>query len=472
MAAAEAPPSSSVLERCGKDEVYLETHECDGADPMLCRRESPIIQTVVERTMGPILARAIARAENTTSRPRILQEERRPGRRIVEEVLGLKVLDPAMGSGRLLVEATHALACMLATHPRVRAAEAEEDDLSYWKRRVVERCVYGVDKDPLAVELAKLSLWLSTVAADRPLSFLDHHLVQGDALIGAQVELLGWPPPVVLRGEARRRAAQQRVAQINMFDHLLRQTLPGVIGQVLEITREESKDYDTVQAKQSAARSAQELRLPFEAVADLWVSAYFGNTFARGDYEEALGVISQPELLLALESVRRARRAGDQKGFFHWELTFPEAFYNEFGQPLGNQAGFDAVVADPPWNQTVSDEEMAFFDAVGIQLGSTADGLASLFFAERTFGLLSERGRLGLLLPDAVLDETVLDEFRCWASEFDAAGGTVDLNVAPEQEEDRRASMLLMRPGLSGATSTHQSIPAGQETSGDEREAG
>src|SRR5690606_1880228 len=93
--------------------------------------------------------------------------------------------DPAMGSGHFLVSATDYLAVALATDPYVQTEYTPEEDVVYWRRRVVERCIYGVDKNPLAVELAKLSLWLATVARDRPLSFLDHHLKCGDALVGA-----------------------------------------------------------------------------------------------------------------------------------------------------------------------------------------------------------------------------------------------------------------------------------------------
>jgi len=398
----EALPSAVVVERCAKDDVYLASGEGDEATGGSREPDARIIEATVERTIGPVLARAIAGVENgPEDRPADL-EEGRPGQRIAEAVLGLKILDPAMRSGRLLVEVTDYLARALATQPDARAAEADEDDLSSWKRRVVERCIYGVDRNPLAVELAKLSLWLSTVAADRPLSFLDHHLVQGDALIGCDVACLGWSPPVILDREARRQASQQRAGQMTMFDHLLRETLPGVIGQIMEITREESKDYDTVRSKQAADRAAQRLRAPFEAVADLWASAYFGNGFVRGEYEEALGVISQPDLLLALEPVRQARRMADGKAFFHWELTFPEVFYDERGRPV-HAAGFDAVISDLPWDQPLSQDEAVFLEAAGFPPVSTEKGPAFPAFAQRGTHLLGEFGQLGLLLPSSAL---------------------------------------------------------------------
>ncbi len=88
--------------------------------------------------------------------------------------LELNVLDPAMGSGYFLVEATTHLAEEIASHPTTKPLSEkskDEDEIAYWRRRVVESCIYGVDLNPLAVELAKLSLWLTTIAADQPLEF-------------------------------------------------------------------------------------------------------------------------------------------------------------------------------------------------------------------------------------------------------------------------------------------------------------
>ncbi|MCK4451679.1 MAG: hypothetical protein KAX26_13925, partial [Anaerolineae bacterium] len=139
-----------------------------------------------------------------------------------DRILDLNTLDPAMGSGHFLVEATNYLARRIveagvvtealangSTEPVLSGAEGltgagdEESELSYWRRRVVERCIYGVDLNPLAVELAKLSLWLATVARGKPLSFLDHHLRCGNSLIGARVADLRALP---VRKKRRRKA--------------------------------------------------------------------------------------------------------------------------------------------------------------------------------------------------------------------------------------------------------------------------
>ena len=131
----------------------------------------------------------------------------------LEQILRLKILDPAMGSGHFLVEATDFLARellkVLSGEPLLRPSkemvimearepygskEPEEEDIRWARREVVERCIFGVDLNPLAVELAKLSLWLYTVAKNRPLNFLDHHLRCGNSLIGASIDdLVNFP---------------------------------------------------------------------------------------------------------------------------------------------------------------------------------------------------------------------------------------------------------------------------------------
>src|SRR5205085_5553915 len=104
----------------------------------------------------------------------------------------------------------------------------KEAELAYWKRRVVQSCIYGIDLNPLAVELAKLSLWLSTVAKDRPLSFLDHHLRTGNALIGARLENLTTARNGNGNGNGNHRKAKKPEApkeQLALFDDdVFRQT--------------------------------------------------------------------------------------------------------------------------------------------------------------------------------------------------------------------------------------------------------
>jgi len=370
-------------------QVYLETDRGERKATGSYYTPQYIVAYIVGQTLGPLVEEASERAN---------------GQPFVDAILDLKVLDPAMGSGHFLVEATEFLALALAADPYVETGTPAEEDLTHWKRRVVERCIYGVDKNPLAVELAKLSLWLATVAADKPLSFLDHHLKCGDSLVGARVDDLGEVPPVMLNKKAlRERKARYEagVRQANLFETRLIEKLPVVMGRILEITEVESKDYDTVRAKEAADRAVQQLKAPFQAVADLWTSGYFGNRFINGEYDEALMHIGQPDALLALPAVQRARAIAGERRFFHWELEFPEVFFDRFGRPLKEQAGFDVVVGNPPYGSIFDDATKDWARQQYQSSGTTFDAFA--MFLERATQLATARGAIGEIVPSGWL---------------------------------------------------------------------
>ena len=128
-----------------------------------------LTEPIVRTTLQPILAR--------------LGDQPTP-----EQILDLKVCDPAMGSGAFLVEACRLLGDELVkawhVHDSVPVIPPDEDEVLHARRLVAQRCLYGVDKNPMAVDLAKLSLWLATLAKDHPFTFLDHSLRCGDSLVG------------------------------------------------------------------------------------------------------------------------------------------------------------------------------------------------------------------------------------------------------------------------------------------------
>ncbi len=318
----EAPAGARVIERRDTGQVYMETDRGERKATGSYYTPQYIVEYIVENTLGPLVDEAVTRVKERAKAAKTKTERALALQSLVDEILNLKVLDPAMGSGHFLVEATDFLALALATDPYVETDAPAEEDLIHWKRRVVERCIYGVDKNPLTVELAKLSLWLSTVAADRPLSFLDHHLRCGDSLIGAKVADLGWAPPVLLSKKAQQNLAAEKAGQLNMFEHVLSQRLPVVMGRILEITEVESDTYETVRAKEGADQAIRQLKAPFQAIANMWVSAYFDHHFSPGDYDEALGAISKPEELMALAAVAQAQAITGERTFFHWELAF------------------------------------------------------------------------------------------------------------------------------------------------------
>src|SRR5437016_10646798 len=119
----------------------------------------------------------------------------------MRSILDLKICDPAMGSGAFLVEVCRQLGDALVeawrAHREVPAIPPDEDEVIFARRLVAQRCLYGVDKNPVAVDLAKVSLWLATLAKDHALTFVDHALRHGDSLIGLsrkQIEAFHWGP--------------------------------------------------------------------------------------------------------------------------------------------------------------------------------------------------------------------------------------------------------------------------------------
>lgn len=316
-----------------------------------------IVEYIVENTLGPVVAQVRERVKAAIKRANLRDAATRQQRSadlFIAEILALNVLDPAMGSGHFLVEATHYLARVLATDEYTQVTGPSEGpvtsngetDLLYWKRRVVEACIYGVDKNPMAVELAKLSLWLKTAAADKPLSFLDHHLQHGDSLIGAWLDDLERAPGARGRGQGAE-------GQESLFDEgaLTRDVGLAVKG-VATIERLPTLDIETVHAKEAAWRDIQQTHMDrWRRLADLWVSAYFGNEISAEEYRALAARLQGQDSLLSDTQAERflTHPAVTDNDYFHWQLAFPEVFFDENGNSRKDAAGFDAVIGNPPY---------------------------------------------------------------------------------------------------------------------------
>jgi type I restriction-modification system DNA methylase subunit len=324
--AAEAG-KSRILEEVHPGSVYLATDKGERKATGSYYTPDYIVKYIVEHTVGPLI------------------EEKMKEDDPIEGILSLKVLDPAMGSGHFLVEATDRLAHALVEALGGAAQQPEEEEIRWARREVVERCIYGVDLNPLAVELAKLSLWLHTVAQGKPLNFLDHHLKVGNSLIGAWVSELGSLPPPVKRGGAKDTASDSR--QMNLFETRLEERLPAMLSRVLEIIRRRSDTLEDIRAKTAADRAVAQLKAPFKAVADLWLSTSFGNDLSEAEYQEALENIGEPGQLLTLDFITKAALIAEAERFFHWEVEFPEVFHVD--QSGARRPGFDVVAGNPPY---------------------------------------------------------------------------------------------------------------------------
>lgn len=333
-----------------------------------------------------------------------------------DQILDLKILDPSMGSGAFLVAACRHLA---AAYERAlvrehRLSESEIDDAlqSEFRRLVAQRCLYGVDKNPTAVELARLSLWLATLARGKPLSFLDHRLRAGDALIGAR------PEDLRFAGDRRR----HRTAPLPLFD--LDASLEAATGRAVTSLRSfDAESDDTVEAVRR--KEATWSRLVGESsslrswrlASDLWCARWFAGAAAP----------SPPELRAAIDALVRgdatlppgpltrwllhAKQLSGSRGFFHWPLEFADVFFDADGRSKPH-AGFDAVVGNPPWEMLRTDHAASgesggetagtvrFIRDSGV-FAHSGHGHVNLYqpFLERALSLTRRGGRVGLVLP-------------------------------------------------------------------------
>ena len=195
-----------------------------------------------------------------------------------EAILRLRVVDPSMGSGAFLVAACHYLAqayeAALVRSGGCHPGDFSDADRAAIRRTISERCLYGVDINPMAVQLARLSLWLTTLAADRPLTFLDHRLQTGDSLLGAWLENLR-------RAPAHTRPARRDAASGHLFDDgvvasTLRDVLPVRFS--LELTPDDTLEHVHAKERALSALADQNSELSrWKRVADVWCASWLSD---------------------------------------------------------------------------------------------------------------------------------------------------------------------------------------------------
>ena len=326
-------------------------------------------------------------------------------------ILSLRVLDPAMGSGAFLVAACRYLAAayeeaLIADGTMIRA-DVTPADRAAFRRAVAQRCVYGVDLNPTAVQLARLSLWLCTLAADRPLTFLDHHLRAGNSLAGARAVDVARQPP----GAGRRASA----APLPLFEpDDLAVRLASTIGPRLTLALEADDSAAVVRRKERLIDELGGEAAPlaaWRAIADAWCAAWFWPSGVERVTPNAWPAFTDAlrgagaGLPPAIDRRWRATAASvaRRERFFHWELEFPEVFFDRSGGPRGD-AGFDAIIGNPPWAAagaiTAFSRESGCYTLQG-------RGHANLYqlFAERMLQLAAPGGRVGVLMPSGLLTD-------------------------------------------------------------------
>jgi hypothetical protein len=285
-----------------------------------------------------------------------------------EKILTLSVLDPAMGSGHFLVNATNLISNFITDFMNELGFEGETiTSTAYWRRWVVENCIYGVDLNPLAVELAKLSLWILSMAKDQPLSFTNHHLKCGNSLVGARLDEIGNYPFS---------NAEKEPLQLNMFegDASFRAAVQDAIAKSHMIASRASLTLEDVEEKKSWLAEIESDLEGYKAISHVHTDLYFGSSIKEDDY---LRLVGSRNFILAAELAHSHR-------FFNWELEFPEVFFQG--------KGFSCIVCNPPYDTFKENSYFARSEAVGT-------GNLFSHFIVKAVHLNSDGGNLGFVIP-------------------------------------------------------------------------
>ena len=474
-----------------------------------------LVDLIVEKTLGPLVDERLGafeeKSKQLSSDRRSLKERQRilTAMDPAAAVLDLKVLDPAMGSGHFLVTAVDFLSDYIADLTEYAPAvpewldgeyvsplavsidairneiltraqksnwvlnESQLTDQAIIRRMVLKRCIYGVDKNPLTVELAKVSLWLHSFTVGAPLSFLDHHLRCGDSLLGLRV----------IEG----REALQRVG--GLFAAGAIQAAENATNQMQEIEEMSDSDISEVRESSMLFESVEQTTAGLRGVLDFfcgvrWIEAGMSrkettayetelNDLLGADSANVFTLLSKGPANLAAGQIvepgggmerldmkwQEAMSIAQRERFLHWEVAFPGVWRGwQDHQPQG---GFDAVIGNPPWDR-IKLQEVEWFAtrspelaraptaaarrAAIKELRDNGDGLAAEFdsakgqadtlgrlvrtsghypllgggdinlyslFVERATKLLKPDGMMGLLTPSGIYaDKTAANFFK------------------------------------------------------------
>jgi len=391
-----------------------------------------IVKYMVDVTLRPLLHATVEGVESDADK--------------IARVLAINVLDTAMGSGHFLVEATAYIARFLVSLGAQESESGGEADLAYWRRRVAQSCIYGVDLNPLAVDLAKLSLWLNTVAKDRPLSFLDHHLRTGNTLVGARISELRHSPTNA--SSSKRTAASRKTqraitaGQLTFFsDDLFQQQIGKAVDSMARIESNPALTVADVKEQEKVyAALRRDLIGKYGTLADLETSTQFGLTIERPtlwpaltDYAAGRSPIGPPPKLRAeLDRILSESHAiADERRFFYWDLEFPEVFFNQSGKPKGEGGGFDAIIGNPPYvrQETLAPYKPYFQHAYA----ETYDGVADLYvyFYQRGLELTHAGGRMSYIVTNKWMRAGYGEKLRAYFAAQGALESIVDFGHAP-----------------------------------------
>ena len=322
-----------------------------------------------------------------------------------EQILDLCICDPAMGSGAFLVEACRQLGDALVESWRYHDATPNippaSDETVHARRLIARNCLYGVDRNPVAVDLAKLSLWLATLAKDHPLTFLDHAFRHGDSLVGLtleQIQAFHWKG-----GQKRFQAGIETTWIREQVEKALR------LRREIQDAGEETPDKELRQRLREADSELARVKTH----GDLALAAFFEGKKPkereelRREFAQALqsapGDDASPSGAHAYAGwLDELRKAPPPLAPFHWEIEFPEVLLPQERE----NPGFDGVVGNPPFQggRNLTASKGPSYSKWLLLSHSKSSGGADLVahFFRRSFDLLRERGVFGLIATNTI----------------------------------------------------------------------
>jgi len=370
-----------------------------------------LVECLLDSALDPLLDEATAKGT---------PEEK------VAALLDLTVCDPACGSGHFLVAAARRMAKRIAAE-ETGEAEPPEPEIRRALRRVVGRCIYGVDINPMSVELAKISLWMEALEPGKPLSYLDQNIRVGNSLLGVTPALLadGLPDAAFtpIEGDNRKvcaslkkQNAAERQGQHDLFSQsgipVSNAVLAKRADSIIQALPDSLEDLHIHQQRQAERLAVSSERRIQKLIADAWCAAFVQpkteetrTTAITQAVIENLAA-DEPSLdqaaveLLVTDLTRQYR-------FFHWHVEFPHIFPVGGGSPEGWSGGFSCVIGNPPWER-VKLQEQEFFASRSPEIANALNKAV--------------REKLIKALPDT--DPTLYREFQ---AELRKASGWSDL---------------------------------------------
>ena len=493
-----------------------------------------LVDLIVEQTLQPLLDERIAAFEAEPS------EANDPA----AALLNLKILDPAMGSGHFLITVLDWLTGQLAALVNREWPEAEPgyvspiraqlwelqeehpdlNDETLLQRMALKRCIYGVDKNPLAVELAKVAIWLHTFTPPLPLPYINHRIRAGDSLLGIDYDraadyIADWGPEHMsegLRGDRAKLVADAATREPQ---------LGGALDLLISDVRESDRIHDVFEIVASQDRRALDLVIAFH-----WLSIGMTkkareefhaplNDALSGYVGRAVSILyngeNKPGLTQSTPEFRQVRDHGREiakrEQFFHWQVEFALVM---------DQGGFDAIVTNPPWDRiklqevewwaarrediakaptaaarkqkiaklrAAADPLVAEYDQAAEraaqlsavlrksgdypQLGKGDINLYSLF-VERALSLINSNGVAGLLTPSGIYSDKTAAEFFRSVSTTGRVGGIYDFENRGRTPSDPETKTALWFADVDSRFKFCATIFAGAERRFNETQCG